>query len=227
MEVKKSKNAEIESRRGTWFLMGFVVVLAFMFVAFEWSRTDVKIDTSNLVRDITFEQTLVPVTFPEPPAPPPPAPIVPDIIDVVPDTDESVPEVDLGSTENTGEGVEIGDYLIPDVDIPEVIEDEIVDFAEIMPEYPGGTAALMKYLASSIKYPTISQEIGSQGKVIVQFVVDKDGSISNPIVLKGVDPHIDKEALRVVMSMKKWNPGRQRGAPVRVKYTLPVHFQLK
>ena len=85
----------------------------------------------------------------------------------------------------------------------------------------------MKYLGSNIKYPTISQETGSQGKVIVQFVVDRDGTISNPEVVRGVDPYLDKEAIRVISSMPKWTPGVQNGKKVRVEYTVPVSFRLQ
>lgn len=84
----------------------------------------------------------------------------------------------------------------------------------------------MKYLSSNIKYPTISQETGSQGKVIVQFVVDKDGTISNPEVVRGVDPYLDKEAIRVIRLMPKWKPGTQMDKPVKVKYAIPVSFKL-
>ena len=84
----------------------------------------------------------------------------------------------------------------------------------------------MKYLSSNIKYPTISQETGSQGKVIVQFVVDKDGTISNPEVVRGVDPYLDKEAIRVIRLMPKLKPGTQMDKPVKVKYAIPVSFKL-
>ena len=85
----------------------------------------------------------------------------------------------------------------------------------------------MSYLGKNIKYPTISQEMGSAGRVIVQFVVDKDGSISNPEVVRGVDAYLDKEAIRVISSMPKWRPGVQNGKKVRVKYTVPVVFRLQ
>ena len=111
--------------------------------------------------------------------------------------------------------------------IVDIFRAKIVDVAEIMPEFPGGTAALMKYLGTNIKYPTISQEMGSAGRVIVQFVVDKDGSISNPEVVRGVDAYLDKEAIRVISSMPKWRPGVQNGKKVRVKYTVPVVFRLQ
>ncbi len=85
----------------------------------------------------------------------------------------------------------------------------------------------MQYLSKNIKYPTIAQENGVQGRVIVQFVVNKDGSIVDPVVARSVDPYLDKEAIRVVSSMPKWKPGMQRGKPVRVRYTLPVAFKLQ
>ena len=98
---------------------------------------------------------------------------------------------------------------------------------EQMPEFPGGMAELMKFLSKNIKYPTIAQENGIQGRVIVQFVVNQDGSIVDPVVMRSVDPYLDKEALRVISSMPKWKPGMQRGKAVRVKYTVPVTFRLQ
>ena len=88
-------------------------------------------------------------------------------------------------------------------------------------------AALMQYLAKNIKYPTIAQENGTQGRVIVQFVVNRDGSIVDAKVVRSVDPYLDKEALRVINTMPKWKPGMQRGKPVRVKFTVPVMFRLQ
>ena len=98
---------------------------------------------------------------------------------------------------------------------------------ETMPEFPGGQGALLQYLAKSIKYPVIAQENGIQGRVSCSFVVNKDGSIVDAEVIRGVDPSLDKEALRVINSMPKWSPGKQRGKPVRVKYTVPVTFRLQ
>jgi len=95
-----------------------------------------------------------------------------------------------------------------------------------MPSYPGGQSALMSFLSKSIKYPLVAEENGIQGRVMVAFVVEKDGSISNVKVTRSVDPSLDKEALRVVKSMPRWTPGRIDGKPVRVKYTVPVTFRL-
>ena len=92
---------------------------------------------------------------------------------------------------------------------------------------PGGQTELMAYLGKNIKYPTIAQENGTQGRVIIQFVVERDGSISDVHVARGVDPYLDKEAVRVVKSMPKWLPGKQNGKAVRVKFTVPVMFRLQ
>jgi len=96
-----------------------------------------------------------------------------------------------------------------------------------MPEFPGGMQALMAYLSKNIKYPSVAQDNGIQGRVLVSFVVNKDGSIVDPEVIKSVDAALDKEAMRVIKAMPKWNPGKQRGKPVRVKYTVPVLFRLQ
>lgn len=109
---------------------------------------------------------------------------------------------------------------------PKEEETKVFDVVEQMPSFPGGDAALMQYLSSHIKYPAIAEENGVQGRVIVTFVVERDGSITDVKVLKSADPSLDKEAVRVTKSMPKWIPGKQNGSSVRVKYTLPVTFRL-
>ncbi|MBR5038973.1 MAG: energy transducer TonB [Prevotella sp.] len=106
-------------------------------------------------------------------------------------------------------------------------ENKVFDVVEQMPSFPGGQAALMQWLSSNMKYPTIAAENGVQGRVIVQFVVEKDGSVTDVHVAKSVDPSLDKEAARVVKAMPKWIPGKQNGSAVRVKYTVPVTFKLQ
>ena len=104
---------------------------------------------------------------------------------------------------------------------------EVFFIVEDMPEFPGGEMALRAYIANQIKYPVIAQENGIQGKVYVTFVVGKDGSVSNATIARGVDASLDKEALRVVNTLPKWKPGKQRGKPVNVSYTVPINFQLQ
>lgn len=105
--------------------------------------------------------------------------------------------------------------------------EKVFDMVEQMPTFPGGQTELMAYLGKNIKYPTIAQENGTQGRVTIQFVVERDGSITDVRVARGVDPYLDKEAVRVVKSMPKWIPGKQNGKAVRVKFTVPVMFKLQ
>ena len=126
------------------------------------------------------------------------------------------------------QGISEQEYLIQkERELEQELETKVFVVVEQMPEFPGGLSACMSYIARNVKYPTIALENGIQGRVVVQFCVEKDGSISNTVATKSVNPYLDKEALRVVSSMPKWTPGKQKGKPVRVKYTLPVHFRLK
>lgn len=103
---------------------------------------------------------------------------------------------------------------------------QVFQIAEEMPSFPGGIDECMRYIARHVKYPAISIENGAQGIVSVRFIIEKDGSISNPKIAQGVDEYLDKEAMRVIMSMPKWKPGKQRGVAVRTQFTLPVKFRL-
>ena len=199
-----------------------------MFIAFDWTKRDIKIDTSQAITDLVFEEEIIPITEqPEQVAPPPPeAPSIAETLTIV-DDDADVEETTIATSEETNQAVEIK-YVPVAVEEEEPEEQTIFEVVEQMPEFPnGGMAGLMQYLSKNIKYPTIAQENGTQGRVTVQFVVNKDGSIVDAKVLRGVDPYLDKEAVRVIMGMPKWKPGMQRGKPVRVKYTVPVMFRLQ
>lgn len=227
MEVKKSKKAEIETKRSTWLLMGFVTVLACMFIAFEWTQRDVNVDLSQRLRDPVFIEELVPITFPaEKPLPPPPAAPKQAEELIIATNEAEVTETNVAGTEadNVGIVIKTVERTIEEIDEPEI---GFVVIAEEMPSFPGGQEALMQFLNRNIKYPTISQETGVQGRVIIQFIVNKDGSIVDPVVARSIDPYLDKEALRVIKAMPKWKPGMQRGKAVRVKYTVPVTFKLQ
>ena len=227
MEVKKSPKADLESKRGIWLLLGVILSLGIMFVAFEWSERDKKFNTDTGLAAVQFEEEIIPITEQEEKqAPPPPeAPKVEEVLEIV-QNDAKVEESNIQSSEETGKAVEVK-YVAP-VEVEEDVEEQqIFQVVEEMPEFPGGMAECLKFLGKNIKYPTISQENGVQGKVIVQFVVNRDGSIVDPVVVRSVDPYLDKEALRVIKMMPKWKPGKQRNKPVRVKYTVPVTFKLQ
>ena len=229
MEIKKTPKADLENKKSTWLLVGYVIVLAFMFIAFERTKRDIKIDTSQAITDLVFEEEIIPITEqPEQAAPPPPpaAPPIAETLTIVED-DADVEETTIATSEETNQAVEIK-YVPVAVEEEEPEEQTIFEVVEQMPEFPnGGMAGLMQYLSKNIKYPTIAQENGTQGRVTVQFVVNRDGSIVDAKVLRGVDPYLDKEAIRVISSMPKWKPGMQRGKAVRVKYTVPVMFRLQ
>lgn len=231
MEVKKSPKADLEGGKTLSLMLGFVVGLAVMYVGFEWSTQDVMVvKESEQVQDIIAEEE-VEITRQEntpPPPPPPPAPVVTEVLNVV-DDDVELEQQDILTSEDTQEAAQTAVYTPPAAveEEEEEAAQQIFTVVEEMPEFPGGMNELLKYLAKSIKYPVIAQENGIQGRVICAFVVNRDGSIVDAEVLRGVDPSLDKEALRVIMSMPKWKPGKQRGKPVRVKYTVPVTFRLQ
>ena len=131
-----------------------------------------------------------------------------------------------GNDEAAGEVLKAKE-VIAQPEPPKEEETKVFDYAEQMPSFPGGPSALNEYLSKTIKYPVAAEENGIQGRVVVQFVVERDGSITDVHVVRSVDPSLDKEAIRVAKSMPRWIPGKQNGAPVRVKFTLPVSFRLQ
>ncbi len=228
MEVKKSPKADLEGKKSTWLLIGYVLILAFMFVAFEWSERDKQVLIAQGPVEVTFEEDMVPITQQEQPQTPPPpqAPSAEEVLQIV-ENDTNIEETEIATSEDKGEAVQVVSTG-PAVVVEEVVEEEqIFQVVEEMPSFPGGDAECMRFLNKNIKYPTIAQENGIQGRVILQFVVNKDGSIVDVTIARSVDPYLDKEAVRVVKMMPKWKPGKQRGKPVRVKYTLPVMFRLQ
>ena len=131
-----------------------------------------------------------------------------------------------GNDESAGEVLKAKE-VIAQPEPPKQEETKVFDVVEEMPSFPGGPGALMSFLSSNIKYPVVAEENGIQGRVIVAFVVERDGSITDVRVVKSVDQSLDKEAVRVVKSMPHWIPGKQNGSAVRVKYTVPVTFRLQ
>ena len=227
MEIKKSEHADLEKGKSTSLLIGFVIALGVMFVALEWTQREVE-DNSEIytAKDVSLNEEMIPITLPEKKTvPPPPAAVTKaDIIEIVED-DADIEEDIMASTEDNTEWVDLDDYDVVEVE-PEPEEEEIFMVVEDQPEFPGGTAALLEYLRKNIKYPAICRENNIQGRVLVTFIVNKDGAIVDPEVVKSVNPSLDKEALRVISQMPNWKPGSQRGKPVRVKYTVPVNFRL-
>ena len=227
MEVKKSPQADLEGKKTTNLLIGAIMILAVLFVGFEWSERDKKVMTDSGIQEVMFEEEIIPITEQEQPqqAPPPPqAPPAEEVLEII-ENDSKIEESTIQASDDTNAAVEVK-YTPVEVEEEEVDEQEIFTIVEEMPEYPGGIAAAMKWIANELRYPPIAQENGVQGRVTVRFTINADGSVVDPVVIRGVNPHLDKEALRVSGKMPKWKPGKQRGKAVRVSYNLPVRFKL-
>lgn len=230
MEIKKSPKADLEGSKGLSILMGLVVGLAVLFVGFEWGTQEKTIQQDEGIADIIAEEEIDITRQEDTPPPPPPPPAVEQVAEVLNVVEDNVEVADnnLLSSEDDQAQAQTQTYVPPAVKVEEEEESsqQIFMVVEEMPEFPGGQAALMSFIAKSIKYPVVAQENGIQGRVTCSFVVNKDGSIVDAEVVRGIDPSLDKEALRVINTMPKWKPGKQRGKPVRVKFTVPINFRL-
>ncbi len=226
MDVKKSPKASLEDKKSIYMLMGFVAVLSLLYIGLEWTQHEVTIyeDTSGAVIE---EEEIEIITTAEvlPPPPPPEVPEVIEILNVVED-DIETEDIEIDTEDDKSKQVVI-QAPVAAAKVEEEDDNVVFVVVESMPSFPGGDAALFKYLNDNIKYPVIAQESGIQGRVICQFVVNRDGSIVDIEVVRSVDKSLDAEAIRVIKNMPKWTPGKQRGKTVRVKYTLPVNFRLQ
>ena len=230
MEIKKTPKADLENKKLLFREIGLVAVLGIVLLAFEWSTKEKKelMDLTGNVQVIEEEQVINTQEQQETPPEMPKIPVLSDIIDIVDDDIEIKDDMLISLEDNANLGVEIMDYVAEVVD--EVVEEDAIPFAlvEEKPKFQGGDAnTFSKWVNSRLVYPEIAKENGVQGRVTLQFTVNTDGSVSNVQVLRGVDPSLDKEAVRIVSSSPKWEPGRQRERPVKVTYTFPVIFQLR
>ncbi len=234
LEVKKSEEANLESNRTLWFLIGLIISLGTIYAVLELSSPEEKdkpIAISSAKKSVEEPIIMIeiPVTLPEKKVvpPPPEAKEIIDLLEIVEEENEEIEETELISSEVMSDYADFTDTETVVVD--EVVEEEkVFNVVEQQPEFPGGLQALMRYLKDNISYPRISRENNSQGRSVVRFVVNTDGSIQDVEVVKSSgDMYLDKEAVRVVSTMPKWSPGMQSGKAVRVYFTLPVAFRLQ
>lgn len=234
MELKKNPEADLEKKKGFFFQIGLVLVLALILISFEWKVYDVKVSELGKLKVEQEEEELIPITRQEltPPPPPPPKPTQ---IEIVKD-EEVIKEEVVISTESTEE-TEV--KIVEQVE--EVVEEtQIFTIVEDMPRFPGcekestyekkmacAELEMRKYLRDNIKFPRMAIDAGISGTVYVGFVVSTNGNIEDVKVLKGLGGGCDEEAIRVVKNMPSWSPGKQRNKPVKVQYTLPIKFSLK
>ena len=229
MEVKKTPKANLENRRTLYGEIGLVVALLIVWGAFSMGSSEKKTSILQDDTQIVEVEDMVPITQETPPPPPeaPKIPVLSDQIDIVND-DIKVEDNFASLEDNANLGVEIMDYVEEVKE--ETVEEEAIPFqlVEEKPSFQGGDAnTFSKWAQSKLVYPEIAKENGVQGRVTLQFTVEKDGSVTNVKVLRGVDSSLDKEAVRVVQSSPKWKPGKQRDRTVKVTYTFPVMFQLR
>ncbi len=224
IDKKKSPKADLERRKGLFLEIGMVIALAVTLLAFNWKSYE-KQELTMMTRTVdNAEEEMVQVTQQEKPPPPPKPPQQTTVIEIVEDDVdiEDDIEIDVEADQET----EVQDYVPVEEPEEEEEETQIFQVVETMPTFPGGDAARIKYLQNNLKYPTMARESGIQGKVFVTFVVEKDGSITDVKVLRGIGGGCDEEAVRVIKNMPKWKPGKQRGKPVRVQFNMPIVFKL-
>jgi periplasmic protein TonB len=227
MEAKKTDNANLEKKKGLFLQIGLVIVLSLILIAFEWASKPDLTNTLGQEAETEIEEEIIPITRQQEvkPPPPPPPPQVIEILNIVEDDVEIEDELQLDDME-ADQDMEID---IVEFDEPEEsAEEEVFFIVEDMPRFQGGDHnSFRNYIQSNLKYPAIAAENGISGTVFVQFAVNSNGNLVDAVVVRGVDPALDKEALRVVKSSPKWEPGKQRGSKVKVQFTFPIKFVLQ
>lgn len=229
MEKKKSERADLQNKKVLFMEIGCIIALALVYYGFEYTSEEVRTAVLDENTVITEIEDLIPITFETPPPPPaaPKIPVLSDQIDIVDDDIEIDDNMFLKLEDDPGSRVEIMDYIEV---IDEEVEEEEIPFmlVEEKPTFQKGDANdFSKWVNQRLVYPEIAKENGVQGRITLQFTIDKDGSLTKVKVLRGVDPSLDKEAVRVVSMSPKWEPGRQRDRAVPVTYTFPVIFRLR
>jgi periplasmic protein TonB len=225
MESKKTPKADLESKKPIFVQIGLILALAIVIYAFEHRTYDKGSSFEFQLQVDDTPEEIIPITKQEIKPPPPPPPRQVTVINIVEDDVEIEDDLELD--------VEVDQETIIEDFVPVVYEEEEVEemviftVVESMPGYPGGDAARMKFLQENIKYPQMARESGIQGTVYATFVVEIDGSVTDVRILRGIGGGCDEEAVRVIQAMPRWNPGMQRGKPVRVQFTMPIRFTLQ
>lgn len=234
MEIKKNDRANLDLHRSTGFLLGLVIALALLFVAFEYnSRPKGFGEDDSMLDDLAEDLVMAPAMDYKDMVSAAPAPASKAITQNV---REAVNAEDVGKLApvtsklviGEGEGVDKNANVVEA--LPQVAtasEDTVVlRTVEQLPEFPGGIVMFMKWLTRNLRYPPQAQRQKIQGKVIVSFIVNKDGSIASPTIVRSADPILDREALRVIRMMPPWKPGMEDGKPCRTMFAIPVNFVL-
>lgn len=221
MENKKKPSLNLENKKGLFFQIGIVIGLAITFMAFNWKQyhTSIAIDGGSVIL-ITEELPAAIIEKPKKPVKQKFTTVFNVVNKLTNDTFELFnPEISLTDT--------VGQYIPPVYVEPEKNDDDqIILLPEIEPQFPGGVMEMKKYLAKNTVYPEMERNAGITGTVFVGFVIEKDGSVSNTTIERGITQGLDNEAIRVIQAMPRWTPGYQGGRPVRVRYVMPIKFNL-
>jgi protein TonB len=227
MELKKNPKVDLARQSGLFFNMGLIVSLVLVLAAFEWKFYEdlQKVELGQLTDEFT-EMEEIPIT--EMPPPPPPVLQQPEIVEV-PDEEEIKQDIEMNLDVDVKQEVQVSAPVKIDAPPPPPVEeekDEVFMIVEDQPTFEGGMEAFYKFVGKNIEYPKQARRMGVEGKVFVQFVVDKDGGLNDIKVIKGIGAGCDEEAIRVLKESPKWKPGKQRGRPVKVRMSLPISFKL-
>jgi protein TonB len=225
MGKKKTDKANLENKRGIFFQVGLVIVLALTLIAFEWTSRKQTMSSMGTIAGADLTEEITPITRQHIAPPPPPTNTkMTEVLNIVKDDAEIKDELKVEDAESNQQmDIDIVDYN----DGQEITDEEIFFVVENMPSFQGkGQEGFREWIARNLKYPESAAKKGIGGRVFVQFAINSKGEVVDAVILKGVDPALDQEALRVIMSSPKWEPGRQRGKPVKVQFTFPINFVL-
>ncbi|MEZ5107204.1 MAG: energy transducer TonB [Draconibacterium sp.] len=227
MKNKKSKKADLENKKGVFFLLGLVISLGMVLLAFQWKTPVNKAIVYENTDYVSDDYLFIPPTKNEE-RKPLSKPVIAPIIELVSNNTNTTADPDLFETEPGQDLLFNYNEIVYSSGKKEIEkEEEIFIRVEEMPEFPGGDISLQRYIANAIKYPIVAQEIGIQGKVFVSFVIDELGKITDVSIVRGVDSSLYNEALRVIRSLPKWKPGKQGGKAVKVRCYVPINFELR
>lgn len=239
MEIRKKPEVNLDKMRYLYIAMGFVISLSLVLSAFEYRTFEEKItELFNEIMEEEVEETVIATMTAPPPPPPPPPPSVVEVMEIVEDDEIIEEEVDFNQDVNENTEVNTNDFTGETTE--EVSDDnEVFTVVEDYPRFAGCenekteqealdcfNKKLAAFLQKNVNYPPQAKDLGVQGKVFVEFVIEKDGNVTNVKVLRGIGSGCDEEAIRVVKLLPKFTPARQRGRPVRMIYRLPIQFRL-
>ena len=230
MELKKKESLDLERKRPLFFNIGLAIALSLTIVAFNWKAEYKLIDLE--AKGVEFEPTyIIPATKISDPEPPKPKmekkevkkSLQPPVIVETDELEDDTKELLALDQNESNEDFDLSGVI---EDIVDEVPEEVLDFVEEMPSFPGGIQAFYQYVSKNMDYPARARRMGIEGKVFVQFIIDQQGNIVEATAVKGIGAGCDEEAVRVLEGAPQWNPGKQRGRAVKVRMRLPISFKL-